>query len=52
MLSTVSTISINEIIDFISKDIDENCEVIFKIFVNKDMLENTVKCKILFTGLM
>ena len=52
ILSNVSIFRINEIMDFISKDIDEDCEVIFKTLINKDMLENTVKCKILFTGLM
>lgn len=51
-LPNVSIFRINEIMDFISKDIDEDCEVIFETVVNDDMAENSVKCKVLFTGLV
>ena len=37
---------------FINENIDEESEVIFETVSNKDLLENTVKCKILFTGLV
>ena len=51
ILPTTSLFVINDIMGFINENIDEECEVIFETVSNKDLLENTVKCKILFTGL-
>ena len=51
ILPTTSLFIINEIMSFINDNIDENCEVIFGTAVNESLVENTVKCKILFTGL-
>lgn len=50
ILPTTSLFVINDIMGFINENIDEECEVIFETVSNKDLLENTVKCKILFTG--
>jgi cell division GTPase FtsZ len=52
ILPTTSLFVINDIMGFINENIDEECEVIFETVSNKDLLENTVKCKILFTGLV
>ena len=52
ILPTTSLFFINDIMGFINENIDEECEVIFETVSNKDLLENTVKCKILFTGLV
>lgn len=52
ILPNVSIFTINEIMDFISKDIDEDCEVVFETVINENMAENSVKCRILFTGLV
>ena len=37
---------------FINDNCDENCEVIFGTAINEDLVENSIKCKILFTGLV
>ena len=37
--------------DFISNDVDEDCEIIFETVSNEYVPENCVKCRILFTGL-
>ncbi len=52
ILPTTSLFVINDIMGFINENIDEECEVIFETVSNKDLLENTVKCKILFTGIV
>lgn len=52
ILPTSSLFIINEIMSFINENIDENCEVIFGTAINEDLVENSVKCKILFTGLV
>ena len=49
---TISLFLINDIMGFINDNIDENSEIIFRTIVKEDMTENTVKCKILFTGLV
>lgn len=49
---TISLFLINDIMGFINDNIDENCEIIFGTIINKDMTEKTIKCKILFTGLV
>ena len=51
ILPTTSLFAINDIMNFINDNIDENCEVIFCTQTNEDIVENSVKCKILFTGL-
>ncbi|MBP9490179.1 MAG: hypothetical protein KBE77_01895 [Aliarcobacter sp.] len=51
ILPTTSLFAINDIMNFINDNIDENCEVIFSTQTNEDIVENSVKCKILFTGL-
>lgn len=52
ILPTTSLFVINDIMGFINENIDEECEVIFETVSNKNLLENTVKCKILFTGIV
>ena len=52
VLPTTSLFVLNDIMGFINENIDEECEVIFETVCNKDLLENTVKCKILFTGIV
>ena len=52
ILPTTSLFVINDIMGFINENIDEECAVMFETVSNKDLLENTVKCKILFTGLV
>ena len=52
ILPNSSLLIINDIMGFINDNCDNNCEVIFGTTVNKDMTEKTVKCKILFTGLV
>lgn len=51
ILPTTSLFVINDIMGFINENIDEDCEVMFETISSEDVLENTVKCKILFTGL-
>lgn len=50
--STASIFTINEIMTYITEDVDEDCEIIFEPICNENILENTVKCKMLFTGLI
>ena len=52
ILPTSSIVVVNDVMCFINDNIDENCEVIFGTAVNENLVENTVKCKILFTGLV
>ena len=52
ILPNSSVFILNEIMSFINENMDENCEVIFGTAVNENLVENTVKCKILFTGLV
>jgi cell division GTPase FtsZ len=52
ILPSTSLFIINDIMGFINDNIDENCEVIFATKTNEDLVENSVKCKILFTGLV
>lgn len=42
---------IDEFMGFINDESQNGCEVTFGLSSNNDLLENTVKCKILFTGL-
>ena len=51
ILPTTPLFILNEIMTFINDNIDENCEVIYETVVNENMAQNSVKCKILFTGL-
>ena len=51
ILPTTSLFIVNDIMNFINDNIDENCEVIFSTQTNENIVENSVKCKILFTGL-
>ena len=51
LLPNESLFKIKELTDFIFNDINENCEVIIETSVNEDLPQNSVKCKLLFTGL-
>ncbi len=51
ILPSIPLLILNDIMTFINNNIDENCEVLFETVVNENMAENSVKCKILFTGL-
>jgi cell division GTPase FtsZ len=52
ILPNSSLLIINEIMGFINDNCDSNCEIIFGTSINEDLVENSVKCKILFTGLV
>jgi cell division GTPase FtsZ len=52
ILPTSSIVAVNDVMCFINNNIDENCEVIFTTQTNEDLPQNTIKCKILFTGLI
>jgi len=52
ILPTVSLFVINEFMSFINDYAKSDCEIIFGVNTNENMLENKVKCKILFTGLV
>ncbi len=52
ILPTTSLFIVNDIMGFINDNCDENCEVIFGTAINEDLVENSIKCKILFTGLV
>ena len=52
ILPNSSVFILNEIMSFINDNIDENCEVIFTTQTNEDLPQNSIKCKILFTGLV
>ena len=43
---------VNDIMGFINDNCNNNCEIIFGTAINKDLVENSIKCKILFTGLV
>ncbi len=51
ILPKTSILTLVSIMDFISKDVDEDCEIIFETISNENIPENSVKCRILFTGL-
>ena len=51
ILPTSSISVVNDVMCFINDNIDENCEVIFTTQTNENLPQNSVKCKILFTGL-
>ena len=51
ILPSTSLFIVNDIMGFINDNCDENCEVIFTTKTNEDLVENSIKCKILFTGL-
>lgn len=51
LLPNSSFFKIKELTDFIFNDINENCEVIIETSVNEDLPQNSIKCKLLFTGL-
>ena len=50
ILPTCSIVAVNDVMCFINDNIDENCEVIYTTQTNEDLPQNSVKCKILFTG--
>ncbi len=52
ILPTSSIVAVNDVMCFINNNIDENCEVVFTTQTNEDLPQNTIKCKILFTGLV
>ena len=52
ILPTSSIVAVNDVMCFINNNIDENCEVIFTTQTNEDLPQNSIKCKILFTGLV
>ena len=52
ILPDSSLLIINDIMGFINDNCDNSCEVIFGTSINEDLVENSVKCKILFTGLV
>ena len=43
---------IDEFMGFLNDESQNGCEVTFGLSTNNDLLERTVKCKILFTGLV
>ena len=51
ILPTSSIVAVNDVMCFINDNIDENCEVIYTTQTNEDLPQNSIKCKILFTGL-
>ena len=52
ILPNSSLFIINDIMGYINDNCDSNCEIIFGTSINEDLVENSVKCKILFTGLV
>ena len=52
ILPTSSIVAVNDVMCFINNNIDENCEVVFTTQTNEDLPQNSIKCKILFTGLV
>ena len=52
ILPSTSLFIVNDIMGFINDNCDEKCEVIFTTKTNEDLVENSIKCKILFTGLV
>ncbi len=59
LLSTTSLLDMNkftsfidEFMGFLNDESQNGCEVTFGLSTNNDLLERTVKCKILFTGLV
>ena len=52
ILPTSSIVAVNDVMCFINNNIDENCEVVFTTQTNEDLPQNSIKCKILFTGLI
>ena len=52
ILPTSSIVTVNDVMCFINNNIDENCEVVFTTQTNEDLPQNSIKCKILFTGLV
>ena len=51
LFPTTTIFSINNIMEFINDDVNSDCETIINIVPNKNLVENTVGCKILFLGL-
>ena len=52
LLPNSSLFKTKELTDFIFNDIDENCEVIIETSSNENLPEDSIKCKIIFTGLV
>ena len=52
ILPNSSLLIVNDIMGFINDNCDSSCEIIFGTSVNEDLVENSIKCKILFTGLV
>lgn len=52
ILPSTPLLVLNDIMSFINNNIDENCEVVYETVVSEDTLQNSVKCKVLFTGLV
>ena len=52
ILPNSSLFIVNDIMGFINDNCDNNCEIIFGTAINEDLVENCIKCKILFTGLV
>ena len=52
ILPTSSIVAVNDVMCFINNNIDEDCEVVFITQTNEDLPQNSIKCKILFTGLV
>ena len=52
ILPNSSLLIVNDIMGFINDNCDSNCEIIFGTSINEDLVENSIKCKILFTGLV
>ena len=52
ILPTSSIVAVNDVMCFINNNIDENCEVIFTTQTNEELPQNSIKCKMLFTGLV
>jgi cell division GTPase FtsZ len=52
ILPNSSLFIVNDIMGFINDNCDSNCEIIFGTAINEDLVENSIKCKILFTGLV
>ena len=52
ILPDSSLLIINDIMGFINDNCDNSCEIIFGTSINEDLVENSIKCKILFTGLV
>ncbi|WP_121628492.1 hypothetical protein [Poseidonibacter antarcticus] len=52
ILPNSSLFIVNDIMGFINDNCNNNCEIIFGTAINEDLVENSIKCKILFTGLV